>query len=272
MTANIRLMVVEWPDGLLPGSPRWEAIAGEVNRARADLLLTNEMPFGRWLPTTPHYQDDRAQAWVALHDQGVEALAELKVGAVLSTRPVACGDRLANEAFSLVDGHYAALHHKHLFPAEDGWQEASWFKSARPGFDVHDVAGIRVGLLVCTELMFNEHARALGRSGAQLIAVPRATGSRVDSWEVAARMAALVGGCYVASSNRCGHAPGAAGPDFGGHGFVVAPGGKLIQHTQRDAMSLITDLDLDLAHAAKQAYPCYVQDLPITPHRDRLGP
>ena len=24
--------------------------------------------------------------------------------------------------------------------------------------------------------------------------------------------------------------------------------------------------------AAKQAYPCYVQDLPITPHRDRLDP
>jgi N-carbamoylputrescine amidase len=156
---------------------------------------------------------------------------------------------------------------KECYPSEDGWQEAAWFQSARPGFDVHDIAGVRVGFLVCTELMFNEHARALGRAGAQLIATPRATASRVDSWEVAARMAALVGGCYAASSNRRGHAPGAAGPDFGGHGFVVAPAGILIQHTRRDATSLVAALDLELAQAAKQAYPCYVQDLPITPPR-----
>lgn len=254
-----KLMVVEWPDGLQPYGEQWERIAEMVNEVRPDLLLTNEMPFGNWCPASNIYRQDQADAWVRLHERGVEALSSLSAGAVLSSRPVPAGRKLANEAFSLSGGNYTATHHKQLFPEEAGWYEASWFESEMQGFAIHQVAGLRVAFLVCTELMFNEHARMLGRAGADLIAVPRATGLRRDSWEVAVRMAALVGGCYVATSNRIGRAT-VDGPDFGGFGFIVAPGGIPAAGTDASCPMNVLELDLSLPAAAKHDYPCYVVD------------
>lgn len=255
-----KLMVVEWPDGLLPQGEPWERIVTEVNAVRPDILLTNEMPFGTWCPAMDQYDPSAARGWADMHERGIEALSSLSAGAVLSSRPVPAGHRLANEAFSVVDGRYTALHQKQLFPEEEGWHEGTWFEAETPGFAVHDVLGVRVAFLVCTELMFNEHARRLGRAGADLIAVPRATGLQHDPWLVAGRMAALVGGCYVASSNRAGCAT-VAGPVFGGHGFVVAPGGDLLLSTDGDGRMCTVELDLRRARAARQQYPCYVPDI-----------
>lgn len=254
-----RLMVVEWPDGLQPDGEPWQRIAQQIEEIAPDLLLTNEMPFGSWLPRSERYDAEAAEAWVQLHERGVAVLAALKVEAVMSSRPVPSGRSLANEAFTLVAGRYTARHHKQRFPEEPGWHESTWFQAALPGFAVHEVAGVHVGFLLCTELMFNEHARRLGRAGADLIAVPRATGLRRDSWETAAGMASLVGGCYVATSNRVGRQC-AEGPIFGGHGFVVAPGGARLATTEGTAQMQVVELDLSLARKSKHEYPCYVPD------------
>lgn len=256
---KLRIMVVEWPDGLLPRGPEWEGIVDAVRRGRPDVLITNEMPFGSWMPSRAEYEPVRAAEWVSLHEQGLDALGRLDAGAVVSTRPVASEDRLANEAFLMIDRRYTSLHHKHVLPAEAGWHESSWFAAGGDGFAVHEVGGLKIGVLICTELMFNEHARRLGRSGADLLAVPRATGQRIDSWETAARMAALVGGCYVASSNRWGRTT-ADSPEFGGHGFIVAPGGVPMASTTRDCPAVLRELDTDSARSAKLEYPCYVHE------------
>jgi N-carbamoylputrescine amidase len=255
-----RLAVVAWPDGLMPDGAIWDAIADDVARDQPDVLVTNEMPFGPWEPSAPLFDQARASAWAALHERGLEALSRLKARAVLSSRPVLVDGRLVNEAFVLQGGQYRALHHKHYFPMEDGWYEAAWFHAVQPGFDVHDVCGIKVGVLLCTELMFNEHARAMGRKGADVIATPRATGADVDAWEIAAKMAALTSGCYAVSSNRVGTATN-GGPEFGGYGFVVAPGGSPLHRMQTAQGMLIVTLDQDATRAAKSAYPCYVKEL-----------
>lgn len=261
-----KLMVVEWPDGLQPYGERWERIAKQIQELRPDVLLTNEMPFGDWLPSHPTYEPALAASWVELHERGLEALAALDVGAVLSSRPVHSGMKLANEAFALVDGVYTAHHHKQLFPQEPGWYESTWFESSMPGFSITEVLGIKVAFLVCTELMFNEHARHLGRAGADLIAVPRATGVRRDSWEVAAGMASLVGGCYVATSNRVMNGR-QEGPTFGGHGFVIEPGGAQVAVTSPLRSMNMVKLDLAAAASAKQDYPCYVPETLVSSWR-----
>ena len=76
-----------------------------------------------------------------------------------------------------------------------------------------------MGVLLCTEIMFNERARELGRAGADLIVTPRATGMNIHRWMVAGAMAAIVSGCYVASANRIGQTRD--GLQFGGAGFRV---------------------------------------------------
>jgi N-carbamoylputrescine amidase len=84
--------------------------------------------------------------------------------------------------------------------------------------------GLRIGVLLYTELMFNEWARHYRRQGAHVIVVPRASGAS-GKWDTAA-MAAIVSGCYVLSSNRASQVND---PDssFGGRGFVYSPTGEL---------------------------------------------
>lgn len=109
-----------------------------------------------------------------------------------------------NEAFSIEGERIKILHRKQFFPNEAGWYEGIWFHSDDSGFVIHEVAGLKIGILLCTELMFNEHARHYGRAGADLIVVPRATRQSQEKWVTAGSMAAIVSGSYVVSSNRVG--------------------------------------------------------------------
>lgn len=253
----IRCAFVEWPEGLDPGGAGWDAIRRQVAVARPGLLVTNEMPFGPWLAGAQRFDREAAERSVALHERGLAALAALGVPAVISSRPVRAGDRLANEAFALEAGRAQPLHRKRFFPEEAGWYEATWFRGDG-GFDLHRVAGLAVGVLLCTELMFNEQARRYGRAGADLIVVPRATGHEHGAWVTGGAMAAIVSGSYVVSSNRVGAAAGS--PEFGGRGLAFAPDGTLLAETSADALLVVIDLDPDVARRQKAEYPCYVAE------------
>jgi N-carbamoylputrescine amidase len=161
-----KIAYVQWPDGLLPHGPAWEQIRRSVDAAQADILLTNEMPFGSWLPEQLEYDAAAAQRWVGLHDEALSALGKLEVGAVISSRPIPFDGRLANEAFVLEAGRYRYIHHKKLFPQEEGFFEETWFSKGVDGFECIEVGPIKVGVLLCTELFFNERARAYGKAGA----------------------------------------------------------------------------------------------------------
>jgi N-carbamoylputrescine amidase len=117
-----------------------------------------------------------------------------------------------------------------------------------------------VGFLICTEVMFNEHARHYGRRGANLIAVPRAVGrASLPRWEVAMRMAAIVSGCYVLSSNRGG--VDSRGQTFGGRGWVVDPDGEVLVQTSAGSPLAFCEVDLEAPLRAQREYPCYVPEL-----------
>jgi N-carbamoylputrescine amidase len=254
VTAHPRVAFCELPDGLAPGDGAWQALAARLAARGPALAILNELPFGSWLPTEPVYDVAAARAAVAAHDRGLAAIAALAAGGVLASRPVAAGDRLANEAFLHTADGYRTVHHKQYFPEESGFHEATWFRPARPGFDVIEHAGLRIGVLLCTELMFNEWARHYRRQGAHVIAVPRASGRVLHRWRTAAAMAAIVSGCYVVSSNR-------AGGEFGGSGLAYAPDGTPIAETSADEPVIAIDVDVEAVKAAQAAYPCYVPEL-----------
>jgi N-carbamoylputrescine amidase len=258
-----RVGAVQWPDGLQGVSEAWTGLAADVAAAAPELLITNEMPFGSWLPRSLPFDRAAARAWADMHEAALPVLGRL-APAVISSRPVFHGDVLANEAFAIEDGVYRALHHKQIFPAEEGWQEDAWFAPSLRGFETHVIAGLTVGVLLCTELMFPEHARALGRQGAHLIAVPRASGRTMTTWRTAGAMAAIVSGAYVLSSNRVGSANGQS-PVFGGQGFAFAPTAATLGETSRGTEMLVVDVDRDVADAAKSAYPVYVSDRHVRP-------
>jgi N-carbamoylputrescine amidase len=114
---------------------------------------------------------------------------------------------------------------------------------------------MRIGVLLCTDAMFNEHARHYGREGADLIAIPRATGLSTDNWLAAGKMAAIVSGSYVVSSNRVGPSKDVT---FGGAGFAYHPDGSLLAITSSEEPLLVIDVDPDVSARQRASYPCYV--------------
>jgi N-carbamoylputrescine amidase len=209
----MRIAFVEWPDALSTTGAQWDELKDSVEAVRADLLITNELPFGPWLADSAVFSEDEANLSLRAHEAGLERLIDLALPAVISSRPVWNGRRLANEAFVLENGAVRPLHRKQYFPNEPGWFESEWYSGDGSGFGVTEILGLKVGVLLCTEAMFNEHARAYGKQAASLIVIPRASGVNIKSWTIAGAMASLVSGAYVVSSNRVGLSRG--GTRFG---------------------------------------------------------
>jgi N-carbamoylputrescine amidase len=112
---------------------------------------------------------------------------------------------------------------------------------------------------LCTEAMFNEHARAYGKQAASLVVIPRASGVDIESWKIAGAMASLVSGAYVVSSNRAGLSRG--GTRFGGGGFAYGPHGQLLAVTAPSNPVQTLELDPKIPALAQREYPCYVREL-----------
>lgn len=263
--AGLRVAVCEAPARLEAGGAEWETLGTAVRATRPDLLLLNEMPFGPWLAALRRPDEEAGRVSLRLHEAGLARLAELGAPAVLGTRPVRDGDTLRNEAFVWTEGTgvRGAGHTKQHFPEEEGYWEARWFEPGRERFGIARIetgAGeLAIGFLICTDVWFNEHARGYGRRGVHLVTVPRATppGS-LDRWRTAVRMAALVSGCYAASSNRAGL--DWQGQAFGGCGWIFSPEGDLLAETAGDAPVAVAELDLERVRRARTEYPRYVAE------------
>jgi N-carbamoylputrescine amidase len=255
----VKIGVCQLPDELTTADLAWRRLERRIASDGPDMTLLNEMPFGSWLAREKLFDDALAMVSIHAHGSSLAAIGDLPT-AVVSSRPVRAGDRLANEAFLMADGEYQPLHHKHYFPQEPGYFEASWFRPTRRGFDVGEYRGIRFGVLLCTELMFTEWARHYRRQRAHVILAPRASGTSMVNWDAAARMAAIVSGCYVLSSNRFSRAA-MAEPRFGGRGFAYSPSGRLICETSETLPFFCVDIDKSLVAEAQRNYPCYVPEL-----------
>jgi N-carbamoylputrescine amidase len=258
--ARLKVGVCELHPEMEPGSEAWNHFARHVRDAKPDVFLINEMPFGSWISAGAEFDPKVWQQACQAHERGVSSLGELGSGVVLGSRATELEGRRVNEAFVWTEaiGHQGA-HTKQFFPNEAGYYEARWFQPGDRHFRVVQAGPIQVGFLVCTEVMFNEHARHYGRNGAQLIAVPRATprGTR-RRWLVAMQMAAIVSGCYVLSSNRNG--VDSRGQKYGGYGWVVDPNGDMVSQTSSHSPVVYYEIDTELVAKAQRDYPCNVKE------------
>lgn len=256
----MKISVCQLPDELTPTDLAWKRFTRRVEQDQPDIALLGEMPFGPWIPRENQFVETLARAGIEANESALTTLAALPT-AVISSRPVRNANRLANEAFLIANGAYQPVHHKHYFPHEAGYFENSWFSPAQAGFDVIEYRGIRIGVLLCTELMFSEWARHYRRQGAHVIVCPRASGTAMAHWDAAASLAAIVSGCYVLSSNRVARTAGSE-PRFGGRGFAYSPKGELIGETSEAVPFLFVDIDMRRVAEAQRNYPCYVRELP----------
>jgi N-carbamoylputrescine amidase len=243
---------------LIGGGESWKALCRQVSEHPPDLVLMNELPFGRWISSGAAFCKAEWDASLELHRAGLKLLGNLGAAVVAITQPRVEGGRRVNEA-TLWSGWDCAqgIHTKQYFPDEPGYYETRWFEAGDRHFRVGVANGIRVGFLICTELMFNEHARDYGRQCAHVILVPRAVGAEtLDRWLVALKMAAIVSGCYVLTSNRAG--TDSRGQTFGGSGWIIDPNGDVVAKTSPDTPVVSHEIDLTFVERAQMQYPCYV--------------
>ncbi|HWP37065.1 MAG TPA: carbon-nitrogen hydrolase family protein [Gemmatimonadales bacterium] len=259
--ASVRVAVCESAPEMAAGDASWRALVAAVRRQRPDIVLLNEMPFGAWIAAGERAEAAAFAQCRRMHDEGVEHLAELGAPIVLGTRATIERDRRVNQGFVWdADRGLLPVHTKQFFPDEPGYFEARWFDRGETHFRVAHAHGIGFGFLICTEVWFVEWARRYGRAGAHLIVVPRATPHpSLDRWLTAIRMAALVSGCYVASSNRAG--TDSRGQEFGGRGWIVDPDGQVLAETSALEPVAAAEVELERVARAKREYPRYVRDL-----------
>ncbi len=245
----MRVTVCEMPDDRKDFETAWEELIAYVRKQQSDLVLLPELPFYPWIGTTPQFDAQVWQMAQKAHEVMMQRLRELSPSVVLGTYPLIEGEFRLNRGFywTPTDGSQG-VHDKYYLPNEEGFYERCWFDRGRRDFTLARVQDMAIGFLICSEVMFNEWARYYGRQGANIIAVPRATGGH-ERWVVAARMAAIASGAFVISSNR------AEDQWFGGRGLVVGPDGDVLASTSRQVPFATVAIDLAESTRAKKTYP-----------------
>jgi N-carbamoylputrescine amidase len=248
----MKVTVCELPDEGTRRDAAWTELVRHLRASPTDVVVLPEMPFCEWQMFRTRAVDPAAwRAALAAHDAMTARLGELGAGAVLASRPVELRGRRLNQAFAWTrEGGYRGGRAKYYLPDEpDGW-EASWFDRGDREFPAESAGPLRVGFQLCTELLFSHAAWEIGQNGGQLIAAPRATGGH-RRWPMAACLAAIMAGCFVASTNRRSYDNDA----FAGRSWLVSPEGEILLETSADSPFLTAEIDLTAVDRARQTYP-----------------
>jgi len=239
----------------------WPQLVDHCRRERTELVLLPEMPFAPWLAASEHFDQGAWLSAVLLHESWRSTFVDLVPATVVGTQPVMENALGYNEGYvwSAVRG-YRAAHRKYYLPNEPGFWEANWYERGPKDFTPIDTDDLKIGLLICTEMWFTEHARSYARAGVDILAAPRATGlSSADKWVAGGRAAAVMSGAFCLSSNRGG--ADSTGFEWGGHGWVIEPEeGDVLGLTSPAEPFLTVDIDLTVADRAKATYPRYVAE------------
>lgn len=257
----MKVTVCELENGWLREERDWEWFLEQISRQASDLLLLPEMALFDWLCGTPDVDEARWREAVEAHERWIDRFAECPVPRIVGSRPVLVEGEPYNQGFVWDRAHgLRPIHTKYYLPDEEGFWEATWYRRARaPQFLGHDLGELKVGMMICTDLWFQQHAREYAESGVHLLVCPRATPSPTwERWRTGGQCASVVAGAYGLSSNLSG--PNRQGPDFGGAGWVIEPEeGEVLGVTDKDRPFLTVTIDPGEAERAKLSYPRYVR-------------
>jgi predicted amidohydrolase len=150
------------------------------------------------------------------------------------------GDRAYNSALLLgPDGLLQVYRKLHLFG-----REKEYFDPGDIPLQVHEVHGLRVGIMVCFDWAFPEVARALALQGADVICHPSNLVLTYCQQTMLARC--IENGVYAVTANRYGSEERPHGAlTFTGQSQVVAPKGALLYRSAAEGDDLyVTEIDV----------------------------
>jgi len=220
-----------------------EEMAGEAARAGGELVCFPE------LCLTGYHPDLMGERWYDLAEpldgpivaRLAEVAARCRVAMILGFPERGQRPREVYNAAAVIDadgrvlGSYAKLH---AFGSE-----GRWFERGRQ-YPVFDVAGAKVGVMICYDAGFPEVARILALRGAELVVVPAAWIERdEDLWQLNLPSRALDNLIFVAGVNRIGQE---GDLKFIGRSQVISPRGHLLAQAGKGTEEILTHtLDLE---------------------------
>ena len=224
----------------------WAELIEHVQANESEFVLLPEMCFSEWFCTSDNVMDDVWEQVVREHDTWLERLPELDTKIVAGTAPRNVGDKKHNVAYVWsAETGLQWVHSKTYLPNEDGYWEATWYDRAPIDFQSVTVGGVRIGVMICTELWFMHHARDYGQDGIHLLLNPRSTPySTNDKWIAGGRTAGVIAGAHCLSSNHAGQAQQVHN---GGAGWITDTESLVLGVTSDDEPFITIDLDLDKA-------------------------
>ena len=237
----------------------WAKLIDHIKANNSEFILLPEMTFSKWFCTSQNVDDTTWQNAVQSHDTWLERLPELGANIVIGTAPRNIGNKKYNVAYVwTANTGIQWIHNKTYLPNDDGYWEATWYDRAPIDFQPIIIDGINIGVMICTEIWFMQHARDYGQQGVHLIVNPRSTPySTNDKWLACGRTTGVVAGAYCLSSNQAGQADQVK---LGGAGWITDPESVVLGITSEDEPFITVDIDLQYAESSKNEYPRYVDD------------
>lgn len=213
----------------------------------ADLLVFPEM-----FLTGYNIGADAAFALAEVRDgpsaQKVMAIAQTTGVAILYGYPERSNDGQIYNAVQLIDAQGVSVGHyrkTHLF----GDLDNAMFAASGDDFQLIELNGWHLGLLICYDVEFPENTRRLALAGADLILVPTANMKPYDFVaDVTIRARAFENQCYVAYANYCGHE---GEIEYCGLSSIAAPDGSRIAVAADDETLIIGTLNRRLMEESR---------------------
>jgi len=240
----------------------WNSLKIHLDQNKTDLLLLPEMPFSKWIASEKKINNRYKTESVAKHERWLIEMEQLNAKQIVYSKPVIAADKFFNTAFVFEKGRgHFKIHTKSFFPEEPHFWEETWYNPEDPkSFELLEIGGIRIGVLLCTEMWFTENARGYGKAGIDILLCPRATGvdSR-DQWIRCGQTLSIISGAYCLSSNKSGI--GDYHFQWGGNGWIAEPmNGNLLGITSTDEKFITKEIDINRSRNAKNEYPLYVKE------------
>jgi predicted amidohydrolase len=248
---TMKISTADFPDEIDRYESALEIISRHVEDQKPDLLVLPEMPFTPWVFHTHTFDQTVWDNAVDTHAEWLDRFARDISVPLISSRPTNVDGKRLNQAFYLdIDRKIHPLRSKYYLPNDFPAVEAPWFDVGDKPGEVFDLAGHRIGVQLCSELMYAETPRLIGENGASIIIQARATGGN-PRWRAASILAAVTSGAFVIGANR--HS--VERDWFTGGSWIYSPDGELLTETNSDTPIKTFEIDIAQSKAARSEYP-----------------
>jgi len=223
----------------------------------ASLAVLPEIPLNPWSPATKDALDSDAEPPNGTRHEMMSRCAQdasiALVGGAIVKDPTT-GERRNTALVFDSKGKLVGSHQKQHLPEEPGFWETSHYGQGTRPIGVIDVAGVTIGVQICSDINRPMGSHIQAALGAQIIINPRSTEETTyERWRHVFLATAWTTRSFIISVNR--PRPEQRIP-IGGPSIAIAPNQDVLAETN-DTVSVV-ELDLSRLDQAKTDYPGYL--------------